>query len=413
MASDDAFRLSVLDLIFIFLGLLTFLFDVGTDAWVVASFFLAGDYFWAGTSLFLLLSCSVVVQLFSWCWLAGDREKLRDRSYPELSPALKSALGAGALRLFHGLQLGFLLRYVTALELGFRAYKERDTTDLQYTIYLVSDISMLRLFEIIFESAPQLTLMLYIILLKNQAELHQYFSIVASFLSIAWALLDFQKSLRRSLPDKMHLRFVSAASYFMFNLLFICPRILSIALFAIIFKYYILLHFALICLPMFIWAWQQGTDFMNNRPEEIFYRGAVAVILYFTWLNIAEGRTIIRQTIYHSFMAVDCGILVGFWWLHRDPVSTASYTLPLLIAILSSYLLGVIIKCIYYKYFHPTVTAEYSLTDETDSLQEDGFRSTCESRPLINERMKILTNSFCSPKPEENKHQSDTEETKI
>ncbi|XP_038652377.1 XK-related protein 8-like [Scyliorhinus canicula] len=413
MPLDDELHFSVLDLIFIWLGLVTFLFDLGTDVWVLAYFFLAGDYFWGGTVLFLIIFCSVVVQLFSWFWLAGDREQLRDRSHPELSPALKCEVGDRVLRLLHGLQLGFLVRYATALELGYRAYKEGNTVVLQYTIYLVSDISMLRLFEIIFESAPQLILMLYIIQLRNQMELHQYFSIVACFLSIAWAHLDFQKSLRRSLRNKMRLGFMSAVSYFVFNLLFICPRIFSIALFASIFKFYVLLHFALIWLSMFIWAWRQGTDFMNSYPEEVFYRGTVAVILYFTWLNIAEGKTSIRQIIYHSFMAVDCGILVGFWWLYKDPVLTTSYMLPLVIAISSSYLLGLIVKCMYYKYLHPTVTTEYSLTDETDSLQEDGFRSTCESRPLINERMKILANSFCSPKPEGNKLHSNIVETQI
>ncbi|XP_060703167.1 acid sphingomyelinase-like phosphodiesterase 3b [Hemiscyllium ocellatum] len=63
--------------------------------------------------------------------------------------------------------------YITALEVGFRMHKERDTVGLQYIIYLISDISMLRLFESIFESAPQLTLMLYIMMLKNQMKLHQ------------------------------------------------------------------------------------------------------------------------------------------------------------------------------------------------------------------------------------------------
>ncbi|XP_041068721.1 XK-related protein 8-like [Carcharodon carcharias] len=411
MATGDELRFSALDLIFIWIGLVTFLLDLGTDAWVVGSFFLRGDYFWGGAVLFLVLFCSLVVQLFSWCWFAGDREKLQVSS--EQLPALRSTVEGRVLRLLHGLQLGFLVRYVAALEVGFRAYKDNNAVDLQYTTYLVSDISMLRLFEIIFESAPQLTLMLYIIMLRNQVELHQYFSIVASFLSIAWALLDFQKALRKSLADKISLRFMSSVFYFMFNLLFICPRIFSIALFTTVFKLYVLLHFALIWLPMFVWAWQQGTDFMNSRPEEVFYRGTVAVILYFTWLNIAEGKTNIRQIIYHSFMAVDCSILVGFWWLYRDPVLTITYSLPLLIAILSSYLLGVIVKCIYYKYLHPTVTAlDLLTTDETDSLEEVGFRSICDSRSLINKRMKILANCFYSPKPEGNKH-SNVEETKI
>ncbi|XP_043573280.1 XK-related protein 8-like isoform X2 [Chiloscyllium plagiosum] len=173
MGSGDELRFSLHDLIFICLGLATFLFDLGTDVWVVASFFEAGDYFWAGAVLLVVLFCSVVVQMFSWCWFAGDREQLKSLSNSGLLPPFKTTVGDGALRLLHGLQLGFLVRYITALEVGFRMHKERDTVGLQYIIYLINDISMLRLFESIFESAPQLTLMLYIMMLKNQMKLHQ------------------------------------------------------------------------------------------------------------------------------------------------------------------------------------------------------------------------------------------------
>ncbi|XP_078279157.1 XK-related protein 8-like [Rhinoraja longicauda] len=413
MYPEDEIRFSVLDLVFIWLGLGTFLLDLGTDAWVAFSFYRSGDYFWGSAVLVLVFLCSAVVQLFSWFWFAGDRQQLESFSNSGRLPKLKVTPGDRVLGLLHWLQLGFLVRYITALELGFRVYKEKETMGLQYAIYLACDISMLRLFESIFESAPQLALMLYIIMQKNQVEIHQYFSIVASFLSIAWALLDFHQSLRTSLSDKMRLRFKSAVPYFLCNLLLIWPRIVSIALFATVFKQYIFLHLAIIWLPMFFWAWQQGTTFMNSFPEEVFYRGTVAIILYFTWLNIAEGRTLIRQIIYHLFMAVDCGILVGFWWLHRDPVLTDPYTMQLLIGTASSYVIGVIVKCVYYKYLHPFVTAEHLLsTDERDSLQDDGFRSVYEIRPLVNERMKTFSNSFYSV-PEEDNVIDKMEETKI
>ncbi|XP_051892006.1 XK-related protein 8-like isoform X2 [Pristis pectinata] len=272
MYPNDEIRFSVLDLLFIWLGLGTFLLDLGTDAWVAFSFYLAGDYFWGSAVLILVLLCSAVVQLFSWFWFAGDREQLESFSNSGRLPKLKATPGDRVLGLLHWFQLGFLVRYVAALELGFRVYKEKETMGLQYAIYLACDISMLRLFESIFESAPQLALMLYIIMEKNQMEIHQYFSLVASFLSIAWALLDFHQSLRKSLSDKMHLRLKSAVPYFLCNLLLIWPRIVSIALFATVFRQYVFLHFAMVWLPMFFWAWQQGTTFMNSFPEEVFYR---------------------------------------------------------------------------------------------------------------------------------------------
>ncbi|XP_069751341.1 XK-related protein 8-like [Narcine bancroftii] len=412
MFSDGEIRFSGHDLFFLWVGLATSLLDLGTDAWVAHSLCLAGDDLWGTAVVGLVALCSAVVQLFSWVWFAGDRKQLGSLTQSGLLPKLKSAPGVRVLGLLHWLQMGLLVRYINALELGFQMYKEKDTMGLQYAIYLSCDISMLRLFESILENTPQLTLMLYIIMKKNQIEIYQYFSFAASFLSIAWAVLDFHQSLRASLSDKMSLQFKSIVPYFLCNLLLIFPRIVSIALFATVFKQYVFFHFAIIWLSMFFWVWQQGTSFMNNFPEEVFYRGMVGVILYFTWLNISEGRTLIRQIIYHSFMAVDCGILVGFWWLHRDPILSAPYTVQLLVGTSSSYLVGVIVKCVYYKYFHPFVTEHMPSLDETDSLQEDGFQSMCK-RPLINKRMEILSNSFYSLPPEEKGFITKVEETKI
>ncbi|XP_072884530.1 XK-related protein 8-like [Hemitrygon akajei] len=410
MYPNSVVRFTVCDLLFIGLGMGTFFLDLGTDVWVMVSFYLAGDYFWGSMVLSLALLCSVVVQLFSWFWFAGDRESGSSYGLPKL----KTTPGDCVLGLLHWLQLGFLFRYVTALELGFRAYREGEPMGVLGVIYLACDISMLRLFESIFESAPQLALMLYIIMQKNHVEIHQYFSLVASFLSIAWALLDFQQSLRTSLSDKLQLRFKSAVPYFLCNLLLTCPRIISIALFATVFRQYIFLHFAFVWPPMFFWVWQQGTSFMNRFPEEVFYRGTVAVVLYFTWLNTAEGRTCVRQIIYHSFIAVDCGILIGFWWIHRDPVLTAPYTFLILIGVPLSYLAGVIVKCLYYVFLHPLVAKEHIPSDdETDSLQEDGFRSFCERPPFVNKRMKILSDSFYYFLPEGESSNTKTEETKI
>lgn len=59
-------------------------------------------------------------------------------------------------------------RHVSAIRQGFRVWwwKERGS---EYAIYLTHDLSMLRLIETFCESAPQLTLMIYVMLRTNKA----------------------------------------------------------------------------------------------------------------------------------------------------------------------------------------------------------------------------------------------------
>ncbi|XP_048413825.1 acid sphingomyelinase-like phosphodiesterase 3b isoform X6 [Stegostoma tigrinum] len=86
----------------------------------------AGDYFWGAAVLCLVLFCSVVVQLFSWFWFAGDREQLKSLSDSGLLPSFKTTVGDGALRLLHGLQLGFLVSLQAEAETG-ESFTKRST----------------------------------------------------------------------------------------------------------------------------------------------------------------------------------------------------------------------------------------------------------------------------------------------
>ncbi|XP_029475035.1 XK-related protein 8 isoform X2 [Rhinatrema bivittatum] len=81
------------------------------------------------------------------------------------------------LALVHLFQLGYFLRCVHALEAGMVAYRKsmKNPKYAEYVCFLSQDISMLRLFETFLENTPQLTLMLYIILRTNKAEIYQWF----------------------------------------------------------------------------------------------------------------------------------------------------------------------------------------------------------------------------------------------
>nr|XP_056702396.1 XK-related protein 8 [Euleptes europaea] len=333
------------DLLFASMGTAAFLVDLAADAWVAASYLRAGHDSWGGLVLALLGLSSLATQLFSWAWYRSDPKELR-----------RDPLGDQTLLALHLLQLGYLYRCLHVLKVGFKVCRNEAATEVErgYAVFLSHDISLLRLFETFLESAPQLTLGVYIILHTGKAETFQMLGICTSFVCIAWALLDYHQSLRTFLREKHKLGLLSSAIYFLWNFLLVCPRILSLALFTALFPSYIFLHFLGVWLAMFLWVSLQGTDFMEHAGFEWLYRAVVAVILYFCWFNIAEGKTRYRCAIYYTFLALDSALLTFFWVWYNRPLSWDSPVQYALLAAVPCYILGILLRCIYYQSCHPT-----------------------------------------------------------
>ncbi|XP_043072993.1 XK-related protein 8.3 [Puntigrus tetrazona] len=384
---------SLLDLFFTLFGVCTFLFDVGSDLWVAKELYVLGEFAWFGVLLGFMLVSSAVVQLFSWFWLRYDRD-LKDFETQASDGNLVLFSGTKRIKLLlflHVCQLGFLVRHVSAIWQGFRVWWRKGCGS-EYAVYLTHDLSMLRLIETFCESAPQLTLMIYIMLRSNHARLVQYVSVGASTTSIAWMVVDYHRSLRSFLPDKDKQGWLSSVVYFFWNLFLIGPRVASIALFASVLPCFIAAHFLLLWHVFVIWAWRQGTDFMDSPAGERLYRATVGLIWYFSWFNVAEGDTRDRSLIYHVFIITDTGILLSTWWLYRDAEMTQSYAFSLIISIPLCYVLGLLIKVLYYCCFHPKLwrrpglgKASFDVTDGVElpvDVQTDGA-----SLQIFNKRM--------------------------
>ncbi|NXE50099.1 XKR8 protein, partial [Casuarius casuarius] len=286
-------------------------------------------------------------------------------------------------------------RCLCALKMGWKLCWAKTTSEQEqnHMAFLSHDISMLRLFETFLENAPQLTLLLYIILRTNKADPSQGMGICTAVLCVTWSLLDYHQSLRSFLQDKYELSLCSSFIYFLWNLFLIGPRILVVALFALLWPYGVVVHFALVWLAMFFWVNMQGTDFMESPGPEQLYRAMVAVILYFSWFNVAKGRTLYRSIIYHGFILVDSILLAVSWLWCRSPSDEYLYLIPVVAAALPCYVLGLVLRLIYYKWLHPNVRAQQQGGyDEADaSGGTDGLDFRFDSAPaVVNRRMQWL-----------------------
>ncbi|NXS56711.1 XKR8 protein, partial [Brachypteracias leptosomus] len=271
--------------------------------------------------------------------------------------------------------------------------KAEDEEEQRRMAFFSHDISMLRLFETFLENTPQLTLLLYAVLRSNKAEPFQGLGIFSAFVCVSWSLLDYHQSLRTFLWDKYKLSWSSSIVYFLWNLFLVFPRILAVTLFALLWPYGVAVHFPLVWLVMFLWVSLQGTDFMESPGPEQLYRAMVAVILYFSWFNVSQGRTLHRSIIYHSFILVDSTLLALSWLWGRFPSEEPSYLMPMVSAALPCYLLGLVLRVTYYKWLHPNVWAQQEGGyDEVDAKgQSEGLALRSLSAPaLTNRRMQWL-----------------------
>ena len=182
--------------------------------------------------------------------------------------------------------------------------------------------------------------------------------------------------------DKAEMPWTSSLVYFLWNFLLIAPRVAAIALFASTLPLgMIAVHFICLWLTLFLWAWRQKTDFMDSLAGEWLYRATVALIWYFSWINVSQGGSRRRSIIYHSMIAVDIMLLLGLWWCWHSDQDPSIFGMPALAVFISvggSYTVGIILMIAYYKILHPNKTA-------TEESGDDERAPACLGEELVGE----------------------------
>ncbi|KAM6976506.1 XK-related protein 9 [Aplochiton taeniatus] len=341
-------------------GLILYVVDIGTDIGVGVQFYANYQLVWSGLTLLFVLVGLVVTQIFSYAWYSDDMNN------PMVNPEgnrTTSGMSKAGLVSFHLFGMGLFTRYYHLLNKGFQVVFSKVPVDMtddrrDYRIHLklfglATDLSMLKLFETFLESVPQLLLQLYIILGHSHRSILQYISVACSFVNIAWALVDYRRCLRRSLP---HVREMPSGlptgAYLLYKLFTITTHILSYSLLLLV-SSYSLAAMALVWLLATFWAHYLHTHFCSSRGLEWLYRGIIGLILSFTFFN-AKGQNTKRDMIlYYVFYS-----LVNFTapfiltWL-RPELKTAEYFLPVTCLIYVGTLLGLFSLVLYYIFLHP------------------------------------------------------------
>ncbi|XP_016301542.1 XK-related protein 9 [Sinocyclocheilus anshuiensis] len=348
-------------------GLLFYLADIGSDFLLSVQYFKSGHVTWAALTLVFVLVGSLCIQIFSYAWFKDDKE-----NYEEDDKGLSTC----HLISIHVLQIGIFTRYVHLLKRSFKALRSEDTQEEeQFHLFgLATDLSMLRMFEMFLESVPQLVLQVYIILEHNHRSNLQYISMAMSFLTIAWATVDYRRCFRRSLPNLKEMPSgIPTAVYLSYKIFTITPRILSLTLF-IMLSTFSTVAMACIWLVGTVWAFVEDTDFCTSRVLEYLYRTIVGVILLFTFFNIKGENAKVHMTVYYIFSVGQNLAAPILLFLLKPESEGTDYFLPIIFFILVSHSMGLGFLGLYYSLLHPHQPCREKIADEIDGMdQVDGM----------------------------------------
>ncbi|XP_030597473.1 XK-related protein 8-like [Archocentrus centrarchus] len=406
------FRYSCWDFFFTFAGLPLFLLDIVLDVLAAVSFYQEKAFVYLGVLLLFLVGSSLLAQAYSWLWYSYDNF--------EMNTKIEKLPSRGLLRLLHVSQLGIYFRHAGVLEMAVQSLRRKKRTSREngvgascehgarpdsegLAVSLSHDLSMLRIIEAFSESAPQLTLMLTIFLQRGQLDPVTVLKAVGSASAIAFTMTTYHRSLRSFLPEKKKQKIASSAVYFSWNLLLISSRLAALALFASVLPCFIFTHFICSWLVLFFFAWRSKTDFMDGPGGEWLYRATVGLIWYFDWFNVVEGNTRNRTVLYHGYILTDISVLCGVWcWkMSTDPpefVIQPLYALITVVCVVGVYILGLLIKVIYYKCFHPNLDKDELRGQPEDEVDFRTFRPPTEASAHCNKRMrKMAVNFYCQP----------------
>ncbi|KAF8561541.1 hypothetical protein P879_08070 [Paragonimus westermani] len=396
-------------LIFFLLSVLTYASDIGSDAYLVYSYYKQGDYFWSGLTLILLVVPALVMTTFSLAWYVLDRK---------LNVDPPRTCRAWTLRLFfHGLQLAPLVRLTDAVYYGLASRRANVSLVMavrytQLMLYEDADSAMLRMIECFMEAAPQLLLQLYIILTQDTPThtfqiVAQAVSCFTSWLSLAWSLTHYQSALRSSRVEKANLTWLGSMLYFGWKAGLLASRILALALFAAIARgfWFTVLSCAHWMLSV-SWLVIRGTTFCSPVPRtlpECLFDIVLGAVYCFDVVNVREGHSRLWYLTYYSLVGLENFVMTLIWsiytaksrvsesserpmWLIRTPSLSAwirdvpDWVLPT--AVVVSFVFGLGMMLAYYMFAHPSRNIKLWIPcdmlfsdDETTVVHSDATRN--------------------------------------
>ncbi|XP_032436938.1 XK-related protein 8-like [Xiphophorus hellerii] len=355
------------------LGLALFVLDVVLDFKTLVMFGMNREYGHLAVLLVLLIGSAVLTHTFSWLWYKDDEFAMMTNLERILYPNL------GFLHIFH---LGIYTRHAAIATASMENLRFQSEELKKIIKYRKHDQRILGIFEAYSESAPQVVLLLSIVLSDDgwTPAVLTVRKILVSFVSIIFSEAKYYKSVISCLSETDQFwccsctTVVRLALFFLWKLLLVLSRLVALALFASVEPCYIFTHFVCSWLLLFFVASyietkQEDSVFRKSVGEKWLFRGTVALIWYFSWFSgVVRRRTSKLMLFYHLYMLVDIWVLCGLWYcgIGSNPLHLEISSLHIAVfagSVPAFYVIGLFWKGIYFYGLHPDV--------EEKKLEED------------------------------------------
>ena len=137
----------------------------------------------------------------------------------------------------------------------------------------------------------------------------------------------------------------------------VASRIVTLVLFASVYKSWILLVVGLHWFGMWLWIrWQEPSFGSDNRILKFMFPIVVGFIYVFCFFNVKDGFTRKRLIFFYVLMFLENFILMGAWFPYRHEYGVVF--VAALAMVIGGFLIGVIALVLYYQCYHPSLSKQ-------------------------------------------------------
>ncbi|XP_034937070.1 XK-related protein 4 [Chelonus insularis] len=285
-------------------------------------------------------------------------------------------------------QFAPVLRYFDNLKCALIIYKCQKGNDYytkkQYHKMMIKekqDISLLQIFECFLESAPQAAVQLSLMIRDYKTDapinftlIHRIFNISMSLVSMSYVLLKYYEIIRLAQENKENIKTkMQKIVQFLWILFVAVSRIVTIGAAAAIYSVLGVTVCFLHWIFMTIWMIKESSgilQFCRNQSREPHIPpttlekiktyslcGIYGAISIFIYLKPKDGPTLYRHIVYYTICGLE-NFGVTLFWIFEESVRAQypQYWNYIIISFCTvSYIVGVLMMIIYYRFLHPKV----------------------------------------------------------